>query len=39
MKFTLVAHFMGFPGSSDSKESAHSAEDQGSIPGFGRYPG
>ena len=27
------------PGGSDSKESAHSAGDQGSIPGSGRSPG
>ena len=26
----------GFPGGSDSKESACNAEDQGSIPGLGR---
>ena len=30
---------MGFPGHSDSKESAYSAEDWGSIPGSGRSPG
>ena len=30
---------MGFPGGSDSKESAHSAGDPGSIPGLGRSPG
>ena len=29
---------MGFPGGSDSKESAHSAGDPGSIPGLGRSP-
>ena len=29
----------GFPGDSDSKESACSAEDPGSIPGMGRSPG
>ena len=29
---------MGFPGSSDSKESACRAGDLGSIPGLGRYP-
>ena len=28
-----------FPGSSDSKESAHNAGDLGSIPGLGRSPG
>ena len=30
---------MGFPGGSDSKESACNAEDPGSIPGLGRLPG
>ena len=30
---------MGFPGSSDSKESACNAEDPGSIPGSGKSPG
>ena len=30
---------MGFPGGSDSKESACSAGDTGSIPGSGRSPG
>ena len=29
----------GFPGDSDSKESAHNAGDMGSIPGSGRSPG
>ena len=29
---------MGFPGSSDGKESACSAADLGSIPGLGRSP-
>ena len=29
----------GFPGGSDSKESASSAGDPGSIPGLGRSPG
>ena len=28
-----------FPGGSDSKESACNAGDQGSIPGYGRFPG
>ena len=28
-----------FPGSTDGKESACSAGDQGSIPGLGRSPG
>ena len=30
---------MGFPGSSDGKESACSAVDRGSIPGLGGSPG
>ena len=30
---------MGFPGDSDSKESACNAGDLGLIPGSGRYPG
>ena len=29
---------VGFPDSSDSKESACNAEDPGSIPGLGRSP-
>ena len=29
----------GFPGGSDSKESAYNAGDPGLIPGLGRYPG
>ena len=34
--FTLSMHF---PGGSDGEESACNAEDQGSIPGSGRFPG
>ena len=30
---------MGFPGSSDGKESAFNIEDPGLIPGLGRSPG
>ena len=30
---------MGFPGSSDGKESACNAGDPGSIPWLGRFPG
>jgi len=30
---------LGFPGSSDGKESACNAGDQGSIPGSGKFPG
>ena len=29
----------GFPGSSNGKETACNAENPGSIPGSGRYPG
>ena len=31
--------FLGFPGGSVGKESAHSAGDRGSIPGLGRSSG
>ena len=31
--------FLGFPGGSDSKPSAHNVGDPGSIPGLGRFPG
>ena len=34
----LVASW-GFPGGSAGKESACKAEDPGSIPGLGRFPG
>ena len=30
---------MGFPGGSDSKESAYNVGDLGSVPGLGRSPG
>ena len=30
---------LGFPGGSVGKESACNAEDPGSIPGLGRFPG
>ena len=35
----LTPVFLGFPGGSDSKESASSAGNLGSIPGLGRSPG
>ena len=35
----MVTLGLGFPGGSDSQESACNAEDLGSIPGSGRYPG
>ena len=31
--------YLGFPGGSDSKESACNVRDRGSIPGLGRSPG
>ena len=31
--------FLGFPGSSDSKESTYNSGDPGLIPGLGRSPG
>ena len=31
--------YIGFPGGSDSEESACSVGDLGSIPGLGRSPG
>ena len=41
--FLTFVYFMkvlgGFPGGSDSKESACNREDPGSIRGSGRYPG
>ena len=36
---TLLYIKLGFPGGSDSKESACSARYPGSIPGLGRSPG
>ena len=35
----LLIFILGFPGGSDSKESACNAGDLGSIPGLGRSPG
>ena len=31
--------YVGFPGSSDRKESTFNAGDPGLIPGLGKYPG
>ena len=42
LRFALVSSYskpVVFLGGSDSKESACSAGDQGSIPGLGRSPG
>ena len=36
---SVVEAKVGFPGGSDSKESACNAGDPGSIPGLGRCPG
>ena len=36
---SLIYLLLGFPGDSDGKESACSAEDLGLIPGLGRSPG
>ena len=33
-----ITNTRGFPGGSDSKESAYNAGDPGSIPGSGRSP-
>ena len=38
-KSNLNYNIRGFPGGSDSKESACQAEDLGLIPGFGKSPG
>ena len=35
----LAGVYQDFPGGSDGKESACTAEDPGSIPGLGRSPG
>ena len=37
--YCLGTWIQGFPGGSDGKESAHNAEDLGSIPGSGRSSG
>jgi len=37
--FIMIIRMVGFPGGSDSKESACNTGDQDSIPGSGRYPG
>ena len=37
--YTLINDLGDFPGESDSKESACSVRDLGSIPGLGRSPG
>ena len=37
--YLATIHFLGFPGSSDGKESAYNEGDLGLIPGSGRSPG
>ena len=37
--FLVSSKMQGFPGGSDSKESAYNVGDLGSIPGLGRSPG
>ena len=39
MQLFGIKEIHGFPGSSDGKESACSAGDQGLIPGSGTFPG
>ena len=39
MDIAALSKSKGFPGGSDSKESACNAGDSGSIPGSGRFPG
>ena len=38
LSLSLASRKMGFPGGSDSKESACNVGDQGLIPGLGRCP-
>ena len=37
--YIALTLYLGFPGGSDSKESAYSVRDLSLIPGSGRYPG
>ena len=37
--YVYIYIYIGFPGGSDSEESACSVGDLGSIPGLGRSPG
>ena len=39
INYIYLASILSFPGGSDDKESACSAQDQGLIPGLGRSPG
>ena len=39
MKYIQLVTIWGFPGGSDSKESACNTGDPGLIPGLGRSPG
>ena len=38
-EFEQTSINLAFPGGSDSKASAYHAEDLGSVPGLGRFPG
>ena len=33
-----MGYYLGFPGGSDGKDSAHNVGDPGSVPGSGRSP-
>ena len=37
--YLAITHFLGFPGSSDGRESTYNAGDLGLIPGSGRFSG
>ena len=39
LQLHFLTFYLGFPGGSDGKASVYNAEDPGSIPGSGRYPG
>ena len=39
LNWVILCQPTGFPGSSDSKESACNVGDLGSTPGLGRFPG
>ena len=39
LRYFVSQYLLGFPGGSNSKESAYNARDLGSISGLGRFPG
>ena len=39
VNLSILREILGFPGGSDSKESACNPGDPGSVPGSGRSPG